>query len=64
MKDQPAPKALVVLSSKTRHALAGESASTAAAFVHQEENSLQIVERHRSALETIVGICALVLVCA
>ena len=34
MKDQPAPKALVVLSSKTRHALAGESASTAAAFVN------------------------------
>jgi len=61
-KDQPALKALVAPSSKTRHALAGECANTAAASVHQVENSLQIVEHRRNVLVMITEICVLELV--
>merc|ERR1711871_994098 len=54
--------ALVPPSSKTRHALAGECANTAAASVHQVENSLQIVEHRRNVLVMITEICVLELV--
>ena len=59
-KDQPALKALVAPSSKTRHALAGSKYGRC--FCAPGREQFQIVEHRRNALVMITEICALELV--